>query len=75
MHRHPDHLVQRATEVQRQYQAQAEQRRLLAAASKVRRRHEHSGEMSRLARIAYAVGLRPRRHHAGAGIVTNTVGG
>jgi len=59
MYHHPDHMVQRATEVQRQYLAQAEQYRQLAAARRLRRRHKQLGKVSVFARIAYAVRLRP----------------
>jgi hypothetical protein len=49
-----------ATEVQRQYLAGAEQRRLLAAARKVRRARERRARVSGAARIAYVFGLRPK---------------
>lgn len=64
-----------ATEVQRQYRAQAEQHRLLAAVSKARRRHEHRGEQSGLTRIAFAVGLRPNRNTTQQAASYRTVGG
>lgn len=42
MYSHPETVFQLATEVQRQYLADAEQRRLLAAARRARRRSRRS---------------------------------